>query len=62
MSTNFADYLAIKNTLALYCVALDTKDYSLLEEVFVPDAQAIYPFDGGNMVGVEVIAGVISKR
>ncbi|GAB7345170.1 hypothetical protein MBLNU457_3554t1 [Dothideomycetes sp. NU457] len=62
MSGNFADYLAIKNTLALYCVALDTKDFSLLEEVFVPDAVTIYPFDGGNMQGVDQIAAVISKR
>lgn len=62
MSGNFADYLAIKNTLALYCVALDTKDFSLLDEVFVPDAVTIYPFDGGNMQGVDQIAAVISKR
>jgi len=62
MSGNFADYLAIKNVLALYCVALDTKDFSILEEVFVQDAVTIYPFDGGNMQGVDQIAAVISKR
>jgi len=62
MSTNFADYIAVTNTLSLYCVALDTKDFGLLDEVFVPDALASYPFDGGNLSGLGTIVSVISKR
>jgi len=62
MSANFVDYIAVKNALSLYCVALDTKDFSLLEEVFLQDAETFYPFEGGNMVGVRAIADVIGRR
>lgn len=59
---SFVDYIAVKNTLSLYCVALDTKDFRLLEEVFSQDAETSYPFEGGNMVGVQAIGDAIGKR
>lgn len=33
------NYEAIRNTIALYCIALDTKDFDLLEQVFTPDVE-----------------------
>ncbi|KAF2155864.1 hypothetical protein K461DRAFT_274902 [Myriangium duriaei CBS 260.36] len=57
---DFLSYLAIKNVLSLYCVALDTKDFSLLHEVFTQDVEAIYPF--ASMFGVEEIIYRISRR
>lgn len=57
---DFLDYLAIKNVLSLYCVALDTKDFDLLQEVFTRDVEAVYPF--AAMHGVNEISYRISKR
>ena len=57
---DFLSYLAIKNVLSLYCVALDTKDFLLLHEVFTQDVEAIYPF--ATMFGVEEIMYRISRR
>ena len=31
------DYVEIQNTIARYCVALDTKDFDLLKDVFTTD-------------------------
>ncbi|KAI1557616.1 SnoaL-4 domain containing protein [Pyrenophora tritici-repentis] len=42
---NPLDVLAIKNVVSRYCQALDTKDFDMLEEVFVPDVDADYPFN-----------------
>lgn len=47
MAPNPFDFEAIRNTIALYCIALDTKDFQLLDNVFVPDLEAKYPFGGG---------------
>lgn len=55
------DHEAIRNTLARYCVALDKKDFSLLETVFVADVDARYPF-GGGIRGVKALADAITKR
>ena len=62
MAGSFLDYIAIKNTLSLYCVALDTKDFDLLNEVFTPNVEAKYPFPGGEMKGVKAVADAISQR
>lgn len=62
MATNPIDYIAIKNVLALYCFALDTKNLTLLSEVLTPDIDAKYPFPGGDMQGLDAVIEVISKR
>ena len=62
MTANFVDYLGVQNTLSLYCVALDTKDFDLLSEVFLPDAQTRYPFEGGDLDGLDAIKQAIGAR
>lgn len=56
-----SDYEAIRNTVALYCIALDTKDFDLLDEVFTADVETVYPF-GGKRKGIKDIKGAIQKR
>lgn len=46
MSPNAFDYVAIQNTLAKYCMALDSKTFHLLDDVFTPDVQVRYPIEG----------------
>lgn len=60
-SPNPIDYFAIQNTLSRYCIALDTKDFDLLEDVFTEDAAADYPFND-NLKGPRQIAAAIQKR
>ncbi|KAG8627194.1 hypothetical protein KVT40_004677 [Elsinoe batatas] len=60
LAPDFLDYLAIKNTLSLYCVALDTKDYDLLHEVFTEDVEAFYPF--ASMRGISELSNRIGRR
>lgn len=55
------DYEAIRNTIALYCIALDTKDFDLLDQVFTADVETVYPF-GGKRTGVKDIKDAINKR
>ncbi|OQO05533.1 hypothetical protein B0A48_09303 [Cryoendolithus antarcticus] len=55
------DYEAIRNTLSRYCIALDTKNFSLLERVFTSDVIAKYPF-GPALEGVPAIQAKISDR
>lgn len=59
---NPLDYVAIQNVLSRYCIALDTKDLSILSEVFTPDVEAQYPFPGGDMQGLEAVKATITKR
>ncbi|KAF2774256.1 hypothetical protein EJ03DRAFT_322849 [Teratosphaeria nubilosa] len=54
------DYQAIRNTISLYCIALDTKDFSLLHQVFTEDVEAVYSIR--TATGVDAIAGAIEKR
>lgn len=62
MSTpNAIDYLAIRNTISRYCIALDTKDFDLLEQVFIQDVETVYPFKG-SIVGVQAVADAIKNR
>ncbi|TKA24922.1 hypothetical protein B0A54_17485 [Friedmanniomyces endolithicus] len=55
------DIFAIQNIIALYCLALDTKDFARLHHVFTPDVETIYPF-GGKRQGVQSVADAIQKR
>ncbi|THY51516.1 hypothetical protein D6C97_06669 [Aureobasidium pullulans] len=45
------DYNAIRNAISLYCIALDTKDWPLLEKVFTKDVFAQYPFNDEPILG-----------
>ena len=60
-SANPIDYFAIHNTVSRYCIALDTKDFDLLGEVFTEDVEADYPFNH-NMKGTKDITAAIQKR
>ena len=42
-----ADRLAIEDLLTRYCVAIDTRDWELLDTIFVPDAFVDYTSSGG---------------
>ncbi|KAK3704796.1 hypothetical protein LTR37_013627 [Vermiconidia calcicola] len=61
MTPNPIDYFAIQNTIARYCIALDTKNFDLLREVFTKDVNTIYPFRG-EINGVKNVADAIKKR
>ncbi|KAK3114109.1 hypothetical protein LTR53_007894 [Teratosphaeriaceae sp. CCFEE 6253] len=61
MAPNAIDYFAIQNTISRYCLALDTKDFELLKQVFTPDVDTIYPF-GGQRKGVQSVADAIQNR
>lgn len=58
---NSLDYEAIRNTIALYCIALDTKNFRLFEDIFTEDVETIYPFRGSSS-GRQDIANAIEKR
>lgn len=58
---NPLDILAIKNVISRYCEALDTKDFGLLEKVFIRDVSADYPFNS-DLQGVEAVAKAIHNR
>lgn len=60
-ASNSLDYEAIRNTISLYCIALDTKNFDLLDEVFTVDVETVYPF-GGKRTGVKDIKDAIHKR
>ncbi|KAK3063231.1 hypothetical protein LTS18_002067 [Coniosporium uncinatum] len=56
------DHVAIQNTIARYCVALDTKDWELLSSsVFTKDVSADYPFNK-TMSDVKTVANAIKNR
>jgi len=63
MSTVIAlDHIAIQNTIARYCVALDTKDWDLLtSSIFTEDVLADYPFNK-TMSDVKTVANAIKNR
>ncbi|KAK7184801.1 hypothetical protein DPSP01_002230 [Paraphaeosphaeria sporulosa] len=58
---NPLDALAIQNTLARYCEALDTKNWALLAKVFAPDCRADYPFNH-SLHGASAISSAIQNR
>jgi len=64
-----ATLLSIRNTIANYCIALDTKNFSLLEKVFTPETKADYkavspkyPLIEGVGVFLERIAVILKGR
>jgi hypothetical protein len=59
--TNPLDALAVKNTLARYVEALDTKVFDLLDKVFVSDVNASYPFNP-ELKGVDAVRAAIQNR
>lgn len=60
-SYNALDHFAIQNTIARYAIALDSKNFDLLEEVFTEDVDTIYPFKGA-IKGWREVADAIEKR
>jgi hypothetical protein len=60
-AVNPLDHIAIKNVIARYCQALDTKHFDLLHKVFMPDVLADYPFNS-DMRGIETISTAIQNR
>ncbi|CAD0107243.1 unnamed protein product [Aureobasidium uvarum] len=56
------DYNAIRNVTSLYCIALDNKDWSLLERVFAKDVVAKYPFNDEPILGVDALSKRIQQR
>ena len=61
MSGITADYIAIRNVLSRYCEVLDTKDFESLDEVFLDDVAADYPFNS-DLQGVEAVSKAIKNR
>ncbi|OCL00634.1 uncharacterized protein K441DRAFT_651620 [Cenococcum geophilum 1.58] len=59
---NSLDHIAIQNTLARYCIALDDKDFAALSDVFVADCDAHYPIPGGDLKGVTAVQNAIQAR
>ena len=61
MAANPFDRFAVQNVIAKYAVALDTKQFDLLNAVFTEDVDTIYPFKG-EIKGVKEVAAAIKKR
>jgi hypothetical protein len=59
---NSSDHLAIKNILSRYCDALDSKNFELLQSVFLHDVVADYPFSSDPFQGVEAVSKAIQNR
>lgn len=55
------DHFAIQNTIARYCIALDTKNFDLFSDVFTADVAADYPFTD-RLQGIPAIAKAIQAR
>lgn len=55
------DHIAIQQTLANYCIALDTKNFALLSDVFTPDVHAKYPFRDA-ITGCDAVSAAIQGR
>jgi hypothetical protein len=55
------DHLAISNLVSRYCEALDSKAFTLLDQVFLPDVVANYPFNS-DLQGVDAVRNAIQKR
>lgn len=60
MAPNPFDYFEIQNTIARYCIAIDTKNFDLLQDVFSDDVQAKYPFN--EFQSRQALAQAIEKR
>ncbi|KAG9678326.1 hypothetical protein KCU99_g1269, partial [Aureobasidium melanogenum] len=62
IQANPHDYNTIKNVISLYCIALDNKDWPLLERVFEKDVVARYPFNDEPILGVDALSKRIQQR
>lgn len=64
MAPNPIDYFAIQNTIARYCIALDTKNFDLLvSDVFAPDVHASFPVLGTEPITSSTeLASIIKTR
>lgn len=60
-TSNSLDYEAIRNTISWYCIALDSKNFEMLNDVFTKDVNAKYPF-GDGFDDCTVLADAIRKR
>ena len=60
VSVGSEDFELIRNTIALYAIALDTKAYALLKHVFLEDVDTVYPM--GNLKGRQNVIDAIEKR
>lgn len=58
--TDTLDYELVRNTIARYSIALDTKNFSLLQDVFTEDCDTIYPM--GELKGRQKVIEAIEKR
>ena len=56
------DYISIQRTLATYPLAIDSKDFGLLNEVFTEDAVANYSAPLNILRGLPQIEIVLEKR
>jgi hypothetical protein len=61
VNCNPLDHLAIQNVLAKYCEALDSKDFGMLDEVFLSNVSADYPFNH-ELEGVGAVKAAIKNR
>ena len=52
---------SIRATIARYAIALDTKNFDLLKNVFTEDVDTIYPFMG-EIKGRQNVAATIESR
>ena len=63
MAPNPFDYFAIQNTIARYCIVLDTKNFDLLADVFAPDVHVTFPVLGREPItDVATLANTIKSR
>ena len=62
MAPNPIDYFAIQNTISRYCIALDTKNFNLLQSVFSQEVEAKYPLSSHGFKGERELAAAIEKR
>lgn len=60
-AVNPLDPIAIQNVLSRYCEALDTKNFDLLDKVFVEDVDGNYPFNP-DLQGVKAVKEAIQNR
>ena len=62
MPVTFQDFLGVRNTLNLYAIALDQKNFHLLDQVFTPDAEADFTAVGvGKFTDTKSINKAISS-
>lgn len=57
-----ADYIAIRQTLNTYPLAIDNKDFGLLAAVFSPNAIANYSTGVGILSGLDQIESGLEAR